>query len=259
MTAIDVRGVTLLAQGNRLLDDFSLQVEAGEVVALLGANGAGKTTLIRCILGLLCAARGSVLLEGEESHSLPAKRRAALVAHLAQHATSDDTLTVLEYVAAARFRHDEGRAASERAARAALRRVDAENFVERRLGPLSGGERQRVAIAALLAQEARTLLLDEPANHLDPARQAQSYALLGELQQAGQTLLIVSHDINLLAHLAQPERVRVVGMKQGRRVFELPYGDESLCDALTDLYGVPMRRFQEQGHQMIVPSIARHP
>jgi iron complex transport system ATP-binding protein len=258
VTAIDVQGVTLLARGSVLLDDYSLRIEEGDVVALLGANGAGKTTLLRCILGLLCPTSGMVLLEGEQSLSLTAKRRAALVAHLAQHATSDDTLTVLEYVAAARFRHDEGQAASARAARAALRRLDAENLAERRLGPLSGGERQRVAIAALLAQAAKTLLLDEPANHLDPARQAQSYALLGELQQAGQTQLIVSHDINLLAHLAQPERVRVIGMKQGRHVFELPYGAESLCDALAELYGVPMRRFHEQGHQMIVPSIARH-
>jgi iron complex transport system ATP-binding protein len=257
VTTIVVSDVTVVAQRSRLLDGFSLDIAPGEVVALLGPNGAGKTTLLRCILGLLRPTIGSVLLDGVETLALSAKRRAALVAHLAQNAVRDDMLTGLEYVAAARFRHAESRTASVRAARAALQRVDAQSLAERRLGPLSGGEHQRVALAALLAQEARVLLLDEPANHLDPARQAQSYALLGELQRAGQTLLIVTHDVNLLAHMAHPERVRVVGMQQGRRSFDLPYGVDSLCDALGELYSVPMLRLQDQGHQLIVPSIAR--
>lgn len=257
LSAVNIANVTVTAQHARLVSDFSLQVEAGEVVALLGPNGAGKTTLLRCILGLIRPSLGSVLLDGVETLSLTAKRRAALVAHLAQHTVRDESLTVLEYVAAARFRHDESRAASIRAAHQALARVDAESLADRRLGPLSGGEHQRVALAALLAQEASVLLLDEPANHLDPARQAQSYSLLGELQQAGQTLVIVTHDVNLLAHLANSEHARVVGMRQARRAFDMPYGHDDLCAALAELYGVPMSRFQHEGHRLIVPSTTR--
>jgi iron complex transport system ATP-binding protein len=259
VTALVVDGVTVTVRGRNLLDAISLRVESGEVVAVLGPNGAGKTTLLRCILGLVRPTLGSVFLGGTDNRTLTTKQRAGLVAHLAQHASFDDALTVLEYVAAARFRHDETRRASERAARAALERVDALNLAERRLGPLSGGERQRVALAALLAQQAAIALLDEPANHLDPSRQAQSYALLGELQQAGSTMLIVTHDINFLSHLWRPNRVRVVGMKQGRSAFELPYGAEQLCDELSELYGVRMRRFFEHGQALIVPEVARHP
>jgi iron complex transport system ATP-binding protein len=259
VTALVVAGVTVTLRGRNLLDAISLRVESGDAVALLGPNGAGKTTLLRCILGLVRPTRGSVLLHGADHRTLSAKQRAGLVAHLAQHASFDDALTVLEYVAAARFRHAETRRASERAARAALDRVDALNLAERRLGPLSGGERQRVALAALLAQQAAIVLLDEPANHLDPSRQAQSYALLGELQQAGSTMLIVTHDVNCLAHLWCPERVRVVGMKQGRCAFELPFGADQLCDEISELYGVPMRRFFEDGQVLIAPATVRHP
>jgi iron complex transport system ATP-binding protein len=257
VSRIAVTNVTVAVQTKRLVDDFSLRVEPGEIVALLGPNGAGKTTLLRCILGLVRPSSGQVLLNGVETLTLGARQRAALVAHLAQHAARDEMLSVLEYVAAARFRHDESRAMSLRAATAALKRVDAEGLAERRMGPLSGGEYQRVALAALLAQEARVLLLDEPANHLDPARQAQSYTLLGELQQAGQTLVIVTHDVNLLAHLASSATARVVGMRQGQCTFDMPYGDDRLCAALADLYGVPMSEFQHEGHRLIVPSTAR--
>jgi iron complex transport system ATP-binding protein len=259
VTVLEAAAVTVTIRGRNVLEGFSLCVEAGEVVALLGPNGAGKTTLLRCILGLIRPTQGVVTLQGIDSLAYSAKQRAGLVGYLAQQATNDDALTVIEYVAAARFRHDESRSANQRAARAALARVDAEDLAERRLGPLSGGERQRVALAALLAQEAATLLLDEPANHLDPARQAQSYALLGQLQQGGSTMLIVTHDVNLLAHLSCPERVRVVGLQQGRNTFDLAYADPRLCDQLTELYGVPMQRFVEHGQALIVPAMTRLP
>jgi iron complex transport system ATP-binding protein len=254
MTALLVDGVSVSRGGKNLLNGFDLRVEHGEVVALVGPNGAGKTTLLRCIMGRVQPTRGTVMLDGVDTMRLSAKQRAQRVAQLAQHLVMDDEITALDYVIAARFRHDEPRTSSARAAAVALERVDAGAFRDRRLRQLSGGERQRVAFAALLAQEAAALLLDEPANHLDPARQVQSYQLLGELQSAGATLLIVTHDINLLSHLFAPEHVRVVGMRAGENLFELALGAEELPRALSELFGIPMTRLMGEGQSLIVPT-----
>lgn len=254
MMALSLENITVRIGARRLLDGFSLQLQPADVVALIGPNGAGKTTLLRCILGRVAKESGRVLIDGVETQRMSAKHRAGLVAHLAQQTLSDDAVTVLEYVATARFRYSESRPASERAASRALQRVDAADLLLRRMGALSGGERQRVALAALLAQESQTLLLDEPANHLDPARQAQSYALLGELQQEGKTMLVVTHDINLLGHLRYPEQVRVVGLKDGRNAFDLRWGSDDLEAALSELYATKMRRFTSFGQTMIAPA-----
>lgn len=254
MTALVVDNVSVRHGPHLLLDEFALAMKPSDVVALIGPNGAGKTTLIRCILGRVRPTQGRVLLDGIETSELSARCRAGLVAHLSQQTPSDDAVPVLEYVASARYRHSENRSASESAATVALARVDAAGLAARHVGSLSGGERQRVALAALLAQESKMLLLDEPANHLDPVRQARSYALLGELQNQGLTMLIVTHDVNLLTHLQAPGRVRIVGMKRGRSAFELPFGSDELCDALADLYGMKMQRFTGRGQSMIAPA-----
>jgi iron complex transport system ATP-binding protein len=256
MSTIVVDQVSVVVGERKLLDRFSLRIEPGQYVALLGPNGAGKTTLLRCILGILRPTNGSVTLGGVESVKLSAKRRAAMVALLAQHMATDDNISVLDYVAAARFRHPESRRASELQAQVALDRVQAGALALRRLASLSGGERQRVALAALMAQDAAVMLLDEPANHLDPARQVQTYSLLGQLRSEGATALIVTHDVNLLAHLGASDQIRVVGMKLGQLAFELPFDSDRLSQALSELYEVPMRRISQDGCKYIGPTFS---
>ena len=253
MTALLVDAVALKKGSKFLLDGVSLRVESGETVALVGPNGSGKTTLLRCILGLERPCHGKVSFAGKSSLRLTAKERAQMVAFLAQHTNTDEAISVIEYVATARFRFNESRAASEKAAYQALARVGAEELARQPVNCLSGGERQRIALSALLAQDARIQLLDEPANHLDPARQAQSYALLGEMQLLQTTMVIVTHDVNLLGYLHWPEQVRVLGMSSGKIAFNLQYGDDALVGELSRLYGVPMQRVESAGHTFILP------
>ncbi len=238
--------------GKRLLQDVSLRVCEGEFVALLGPNGAGKTTLIRAALGLLPTS-GEVLLNGTPVRQIGGRGRAGLLAWLPQQALVTEALSVLDFVAGARFRFSESRHNAEAAAHDALRQAGAEVFTDRIVSTLSGGEQQRVAVAALLAQEAPLLLLDEPANHLDPAHQISLYRLFGELWRAGRGVLCISHDVNLLNHVGDAATVRVVGLAQGRVQFDTRYTDESLPVRLGELFGIRFESAQAGSRRVLLP------
>jgi iron complex transport system ATP-binding protein len=244
-------GVT--RQKRVLLAEVSLALEPGQLLALLGPNGAGKTTLLRVALGLLRPDRGQVLLDDEPLERLSPRERAARIAWLPQHAPGVDDLSALEVVASARFRFDEPFARSRREAHAALERVGVAHVAERPVGTLSGGERQRVSLASLLAQSAPILLVDEPANHLDPAQQIDVYRLLGELWREGRSVVCVTHDVNLLRHLGSPERVRVMGVAQGKLAFESSFAGPRLPNELGALFGVRMHEITLAGSRVILP------
>jgi iron complex transport system ATP-binding protein len=154
-------------------------------------------------------------------------------------------------VKAARFRFNESYAEAERAVVAALARADVLHVLHRAVPELSGGEQQRVAAAALIAQDAPLLLLDEPANHLDPAQQIEIYALFAELWRKGRGVLCITHDVNMLRHVGSPE-VRVMGMAQGRVRFETTYGAANLADEVGRLFGVRMEVVEASGQRLLV-------
>ncbi len=245
--------VSVTRRERALLDAVSFELEPGQLLALLGPNGAGKTSLLRVALGLLRPDRGRVRLGGELLDDLSARERAARVAWLPQHAPSVEDLSALEVVASARYRFDEPFARSEREAKAALARVGMGSIAGRALGSLSGGERQRVSLASLLAQNAPILLVDEPANHLDPAQQIDVYRLLGELWREGRSVVCVTHDVNLLRHLGRPEQVRVAGVARGQLAFECSFADARLPSELGALFDVQMHEVSLGGARVILP------
>jgi iron complex transport system ATP-binding protein len=248
--------VSVARGARKVLDHVELSLETGQLLALVGPNGAGKTTLLRAALGLTLPSGGQVRLGDSVMSSLGPRERAARVAWLPQHTNGGEDLSALEVVAAARFRFDEPFGVSAREARTALSRVGVAEVADRTLATLSGGERQRVALAGLLAQAAPVLLVDEPANHLDPAQQIEVYRLLGELWRAGKSLILVTHDINLLRHLGDPERVRVAGIARGKLAFESPLTAPELPTQLGQLFGVQMRTLSLDGQRVLMPERA---
>lgn len=262
--------VSVKIGGRALLDGVRLTLASGELVALLGRNGAGKSTLLKAALGLVAPSQGKILVSGatndatngatnDAANGTPAakpvarlsgRERAARLAWLPQHFAVQEAFTAVELVATARFRFDEPHAASRAAARRALGRTGAAALEERTVSTLSGGERQRVAIAVALAQEAPLLLMDEPASHLDPAQQLAMYRLIGELWRAGHGILCVTHDPNLLHHVlaaGEADRVRVIGMSEGRLTFERTLDDAALPEALSQLFGLRVARVVHEG------------
>jgi len=252
LTTLALTGVTVRRRGVELVADLSLSLGAGELVVLVGPNGAGKSTLLRAALGLVRLDRGRVLLGGEDAVSLSPRARAANVAWLPQTSSVHEPLTVADHVAAARFRFGEGAARARAGALRALAQVDATALADRHLATLSGGERQRVALAAVLAQEAPLLLLDEPANHLDPRQRRETFLLVARLAHAGHGILCVTHDVGVLAGLPTSGSTRVVGLRGGRLAFELRLGDPSLAACLGELFDLRLSFAEREGERALV-------
>lgn len=244
-SSLELSGVTVRARGKALIEDVSLKLDEGGFVALLGPNGAGKTTLLRAALGL-ASIEGACLLNGKPVGAYSGRERAGIIAWLPQQALVSEPITALELVAAARYRFNETHPASVSAAREALAHTGASEFADRTVTSLSGGEHQRVAIAALIAQDAPLLLLDEPANHLDPAQQIELYRLFGKLWREGRGILCITHDVNLLRHVGEAggAQIRVAGMADGQMRFEAPFTSDDLPAQVGALFDVEMRRVE---------------
>ena len=253
---IRVEDLGLEAGGATLLKGVSLNIEPGSFVGIVGPNGAGKTSLLRAFLRLAIPTRGQVKVGGEDLASISSKERAAFLGWLPQQHHVQEPVTVLDSVAAARYRFPESRAEALKAARSCLESLNLSQMSTRLMDTLSGGEAQRVGLAALLAQDSAFLLLDEPANHLDPAYQATIYKQLGDEWRKGRGILCVTHDINLLRHVAPTENleeIRVLGIKDGGIALDANMASQSLGEELSALFGVPMERVALSEGWIFVP------
>ena len=185
-----------------IVRDVSLQIHAGETVALVGASGAGKSTLLAILAGLDVPTSGQVWLDGEELTRLDEDARAALranrVGFVFQAFHLVPSLTALENVMLPLELGRRGDAAQ--AARAMLGRVGLGERVGHYPRQLSGGEQQRVALARASVTRPAVLFADEPTGNLDTATGESICQLLFELnREVGTTLLLVTHDAQLAA------------------------------------------------------------
>jgi len=252
---LKVHNLSVELGGRRLLSEVSMELAPGELAILVGPNGAGKTTLLRTCLGLIRPSGGTVELDGRRLTSLSARERAARVAWLPQHLPIAEAWPAEELVASARYRFAESHARSLGAAREVLGRLRASELGSRPVTELSGGERQRVALAALLAQEAPLLLLDEPAAHLDPKEQYGIHQLVGELVRQGRGVLSVTHDLNLVVPPKDPGSVRVLGLGAGRLAFAYTLGHPDLPRALGELFGMGLETVERGQRRFILPQL----
>ena len=207
--SIEVRGVTKRFGSFLAVDNVSLRVASGELVALLGPSGSGKTTLLRIIAGLDVADSGSVLLAGEDATTRNARDRG--VGFVFQHYALFRHMTVFDNVAfGLRVRRREVRPPeSDIAARVRqlLELVQLDFMADRRPSELSGGQRQRVALARALAVEPKVLLLDEPFGALDAKVRRELRSWLRRLhEEIHLTSVFVTHDqeeaLELADHVA---------------------------------------------------------
>ncbi len=229
---LEVRDLALAWPGASVpvFADLSLDVRAGEFVAILGANGSGKTTLLRCLVRLLSPTAGSIVIDGREMVGLGAddvRLARRNIASITQRANLIKRRSVLANVATGAlgrrrdWRTALGILAPEDLALASdcLREVGLEELGAQRADTLSGGEAQRVAIARALAQRPRLLLADEPVANLDPQGTDDVLRLLKRLaHEAGLGVLCVLHQPDLARRYCD----RIVGLRDGRIVFDAP-------------------------------------
>ena len=196
--------------GARVLEGVSIALRHGEVLGLLGANGAGKSTLLAALAGELRPDAGTILLDGADLASVPARRQARRRAVLPQKPSLSFDLGVREVVAMGAYPFPElSPGAVDDLVDAALERAGVRHLARRRYPELSGGEQQRVQFARVLAQclapsgddaAPRCLLLDEPISNLDPKHQMELLRTAAELAHGqGLGVLVIVHDVNLAA------------------------------------------------------------
>ena len=201
---LQVQDLTLGYGERTVIEGLDLDLLPGRVTAIVGANASGKSTLLRSMSRLLAPRRGQVLLDGEQVHSLPAKRLARVLGLLPQSPLTPEGITVADLVGRGRHPHQgifsRWSAADDEAVAAALDATRTAELAERPVDELSGGQRQRVWIAMALAQGTDLLLLDEPTTFLDVNHQVEVLDLLTDLnRERGITLVMVLHDLNLAA------------------------------------------------------------
>jgi len=202
-SAYSFRSVSFAYNGRPIVDDLSVDLPLGRMVALIGPNGEGKTTILRLLLGLLRPAKGSVSLLGRALNRVRPEERARTVAYLPQSVNTEYPFTVAEVVLFGRYPRLPAFALESHAdwlvAERCMARTGVADLSDRLFSTLSGGEKQRVLIASVLAQEPTILLLDEPTASLDLHHQFSVMELLRELNREGMTILFVTHDVTLAA------------------------------------------------------------
>lgn len=236
--ALEVEGLSYeYRRGAPVFRDVSLRLGAGEVLCILGPNGVGKSTLLGCMARFLTPTAGRVRVCGRDIAGLRQAELARHVAFVAQMQTSSFGYTVRDYAVMGRAPHVgllsmPGKQAYELVDRA-LDELGIAYLAEKPFNEISGGERQQVEIARVIVQDARVVLLDEPANHLDLGNQVKVLRALSGLADQGRTVVLTTHNPDHCTMLGG----RVAIMRRGEPVEVGAIQDVLDGGRLSGLYG----------------------
>lgn len=228
-SALSVQDLTVYYDSRTLaLKDVSIEVPQGDFLGILGPNGGGKSTFLKAIIGLVKPERGTIKAFGK---SIGKER--GLIGYVPQFSNVEHDFPItVEQVLLTSLVNGFSRISSAQKDKAheVLGSVGIENLAKRNLQELSGGEFQRLLIARALCRDPRLLLLDEPTASVDPQSRKTIFQLLGDLNRAGMTIMIVSHDT-----LSVSGSVKHIACFTQTLVY---HGEPSLSESLIkELYG----------------------
>jgi iron complex transport system ATP-binding protein len=250
---LDFRNITVFRGLTEALHNFTLRVEVGEHVCILGPNGCGKSTLIQTVtreLYPVARENSSISILGKERWEVYKLRTQLGIVSpdLLTSCTSDVTgadIVLSGFFSSTRiFRHHRVEPQLLERVQAALAALRIENLADRPVAEMSSGEAKRVLIARALVHQPKTLLFDEPSNSLDIGAQQRLRETMRELAQRGIGILLVTH------HLADviPEIERVVLLSQGRIVADGPKDELLTAARLAPLFGAPVEISRRDGY-----------
>lgn len=200
-TVIEVQNLKKSFGNKQVLQGVDLKVNQGDVIAIIGASGSGKSTLIRCIAGLESIQSGKLILKGktieDRNETIGTIGMVFQSFNLFSHYTVEENITKpLMTVKKLKL------AEAKKKAQELLEKVKLSEAAAQYPSTLSGGQKQRVAIARSLAMGPEILAFDEPTSSLDPELSHEVFQTIKELAQEGQTMLIVTHQLNAVSHFA---------------------------------------------------------
>lgn len=231
--------------GKPVVRDITMEFTPGKVTVLIGPNGSGKSTLLKAALGLLPPMEGQVLYDGVDIRRMKRREIAQKAAFLTQ-SRATPSIQALRMVLHGRFPYlSYPRRYGKRdyaIARGAMDVTGSREHEETNVNELSGGQRQGVYLAMALAQDTRTLFMDEPTTYLDIARQLQMMRTARSLARDGKAVVLVLHDLPL----ALREADRVAVLQEGRLL---------CCDTPETVYrsGIPEQVFGVGLHRVDTP------
>ncbi len=225
--------------GPLVLEGLTALIPPGEITAIIGANASGKSTLLRALARLLRPEGGAVYLDGADIARQPTRSVATRLGLLPQSPRAPDGISVSDLVRRGRYPHqrlfDQWSRADERAVQRALELTGMIDLRDRPIDQLSGGQRQRAWLAMALAQDATTMLLDEPTTHLDIAHQMETLDLLAELNGSeSRTVVMVLHDLNQACRYA----ANLIAMAGGSVVAAGPPSEIVTPDLIQRVFGL---------------------
>lgn len=186
------------------LKGITLEVPAGAIVAILGANGAGKSTALRTISGLIQAAKGQILFQGNAIHKVPPHRIVRLgICQVPEGRDIFMGLTVQENLKMGAFTRTDGKEVEHNLERIYGSFPILKDRIRQQAGTLSGGEQQMLAIARGLMSNPTLMLLDEPSLGLAPLMVEEIFRIIKEINQEGVTILLVEQNANMALQTAQ--------------------------------------------------------
>ncbi len=240
---IELKNLSAGYGGQDVVHDISLPFTPGRILALLGPNGCGKSTLLRTALGLNPKSGGEVLMDGTPLDALSPRERALKAAYLSQSRPTPNIIA-RRMVLHGRFPHlsyprhyrKEDYTAVERA----LDWADARDVADLHMEELSGGQRQKIYLAMALAQEAPTVLMDEPTTFLDVGHQLEVMAVARRLADEGRAVVMVLHDLPL----AMRGSDEIALLSGGRLVIHGTAEEVYSSGELDRVFGVALRRVE---------------
>ena len=200
---LKVSDLTVQVRSTKILEDISLDISSGEVLAVVGPNGAGKSTLLRAIVDEQPLTSGEILFHDQKLSDWEDQARARHLAMLPQKSTLNFPFTGFEVVSLSRTPHSTGLKADHKIVSEVLDYLDANHLADRVYTQLSGGEQQRIQLARILAQvwepqeKDRLLLLDEPSSSFDLAHQQILITAIQKLASDGVGIVVILHDLNM--------------------------------------------------------------
>lgn len=207
---IEIRDIYKSFGSKEVLKGVNLKVDTGEIIGIIGASGSGKSTMVRCITGLEKTQSGEVFLKGEKVTDF--SRVTGTIGMVFQnfnlfpHYTARENITKPLLTVKNTNQKEADLRADE-----LLKKVHLTEAGDQYPSTLSGGQKQRLAIARALAMNPEILIFDEPTSSLDPELAHEVFQTINDLAEEGQTMLIVTHQLNAISHFA----TRIAFLKDG--------------------------------------------